>query len=268
MRLILGSACCFLMVSVCRAELTYQGISRGVFGLTNIINNRFVATGSVGSAIGSQDSFITPSVAWVYSSVANDFLPGFDSHCDFYLTVTKPTDALLMLMGNSNAVRSDLSTGPPSYQFIPQFSAMQPYSYKVVHLDPNAGTYSFSVVNGPSALSFTSLTIADLDAPLSMLSGDLDRNGVLDPGDTLAMMLALSDVSTYESAWRMSAADFVSLADVDRSGSVNTADLQSLQTMLRSPQSVPEPSAVLLTAIGMGSLLISWRARRKFCRVR
>ena len=246
MRLIVGSACCFLMVSVCRAEFTYQGISRGVFGLTNIINNRFVATGSVGSATGSQDSFITPSVAWVYSSVTNDFLPGFDSHCDFYLTVTKPTNALLMLIGNSNAVRSDLSTGPPSFQFIPQFSAMQPYSYNVVHLDPNAGTYSFSVVNGPSALSFTSLTIADLGAPQSTLRGDLDRNGVLDPGDTLAMMLALSDVSAYESAWRMTAADFVSLADVDRSGFVSTADLQSLQTMLRTPQSVPEPALCYL----------------------
>jgi hypothetical protein len=82
------------------------------------------------------------------------------------------------------------------------------------------------------------------------------------------MKLALSDVSAYESAWRMTAADFVSLADVDRSGSVNTADLQSLQAMLRSPQSVPEPSAVLLTAIGMQSLLISWLARRKFYRVR
>ncbi len=200
------------MVSVCRAELTYQGISRGVFGLTNIVNNRFVATGSVGIAFGQQDSFITPSVAWVYSSVVNDFLPGFDSHCDFYLTVTKPTDALLMLMGNSNAVRSDLSTGPPSFQFIPQFSGMQPYSYKVVHLDPNAGTYSFSVVNGPVLYRSRRSRLPISALPQSTLRGDLDRNGVLDPGDTLAMMLALSDVSAYESAWRMTAGDFLSLA--------------------------------------------------------
>src|SRR5262249_25257863 len=131
----------------------------------------------------------------------------------------------------------------------------------------NAGVYSFLVVNGPSALSFTSLTIADLAAPLSTLRGDLDRNGVLDQGDTLAMMLALSDVSAYESAWKMSAADFVGLADVDQSGSVSTADLQSLQTMLRSPQSVPEPNGALLSAIGMGSLLMSWLARRGFYRL-
>jgi hypothetical protein len=202
----------------------------------------------------------------VDSSVVNDFLPGFDSYCSFYLSVTQPTDALLMLTGNSNSVRSDLSTGPPSYQLIPQFSAMQPYSYKVVHLDPTAGVYSFSVVNGPSALSFLSLTIADLGVPQSTLRGDLDRNGVLDPGDTLAMMLALSDVSAYQSAWRLSAADFLSLADVDQSGSVSTADLQSLQVMLRSPQAVPEPSSVVLTAIGMG-LMIGWLARRKFVRV-
>jgi PEP-CTERM motif len=262
MRLILGVVCCFFVASVCRAEFTFQGISRGVFGLTNIVDNQFVATGSVGNAFGQQDSFITPSVAWVYSSVANDFLPGFDSHCQFYLSVTQPTDALLMLVGNSNAVRSDLSTGPPSYQVVPQFSAMQPYSYQVLHLDPTAGTYSFSVVNGPSALSYTSLTIADLGAPQSTLRGDLDRNGILDPGDAYAMMLALSDVSAYESAWRLSPADFLSLADVDQSGSVNTTDLQSLQTLLRAPQAVPEPSTVVFAAIGMG-LIMSWMARRK-----
>ena len=261
MRLILG-VCCFLIASVCRAEFTFQGIQRGVFGLTDIIDNRFVASGSVGSASGSQDSFITPSVAWVYSSVMNNFLPGFDSRCTFNLSVTQPTDALLMLTGNSNSVRSDLSTGPPSYELIPQFSAMQPYSYKVLHLDPAAGTYSFSVVNGPSALSFLSLTIADLGAPQSTLRGDLDRNGVLDPGDTLAMMLALSDVSAYRSAWGLSAADFLSLADVDQSGTVSTADLQSLQAMLRAPQAVPEPSTIVLAAIGMG-LMILWLARRK-----
>jgi hypothetical protein len=137
----------------------------------------------------------------------------------------------------------------------------------VVHLDPTAGVYSFSVVNGPSALSFLSLTIADLGAPQSKLRGDLDRNGVLDPGDTLAMMLALSDVSAYQSAWRLSAADFLSIADVDQSGSVSTADLQSLQVMLRSPQAVPEPSTVVFMAIGMELLMISWLARRKFVRV-
>jgi PEP-CTERM motif len=265
MRLILGVVCCFFMASVCRAEFTFQGISRGVFGLTNIIDNEFVATGSVGNAFGQQDSFITPSVAWVNSSVVNDFLPGFDSHCTFYLSVTQPTDALLMLTGNSNSVRSDLSTGPPDYQLIPQFSAMQPYSYKAVHLDPSAGTYSFSVVNGPSALSYTSLTIADLGAPQSMLRGDLDRNGKLDSGDSYAMMLALSDVSAYESAWRLSPADFLSLADVDQSGAVSTADLQSLQTLLRAPQAVPEPGTLAIAAIGMGSM-ICWLARRKFFR--
>jgi hypothetical protein len=244
------------------ADFTFQGIQRGVFGLTNIIDNRFVATGSVGNAFGSQDSFITPSVAWVYSSVVNDFLPGFDSRCTFNLSVTQPTDALVMLMGNSNSVRSDLSTGPPSYELIPQFSAMQPYSYKVLHLDPTAGIYSFSVVNGPSALSYTSLTIADLGSPQSTLRGDLDRNGLLDPGDTLAMMLALSDVSAYRSAWGLSAADFLSLADIDQSGSVSTADLQSLQAMLLAPQAVPEPSTVVLAASGTG-LMIGWLARRK-----
>ena len=262
MKLILGGICCFFVASVCRADFTFQGIQRGVFGLTNIVDNQFVATGSVGNAFGQQDSFISPSVAWVYSSVANDFLPGFDSHCQFYLSVTQPTDALLMLVGNSNSVRSDLSTGPPDYQLIPQFSAMQPYSYKVVHLDPTAGTYSFSVANGPSALSYTSLTIADLGAPQSLLRGDLDRNGILDPGDSYAMMLALSDVSAYESAWRLSAADFLSLADVNQSGSVSTADLQSLQVLLRSPQAVPEPSTVVLAAIGTG-LMVGWLARRK-----
>jgi len=261
MKLILGCVCCFFVASVCRAEFTFQAIQRGVFGLTNIIDNRFVATGSVGNAFGQQDSFITPSVAWVYSSVVNDFLPGFDSHCLFNLSVTQPTDALLMLTGNSNSVRSDQSTGPPSYELIPQFSAMQPYSYKVVHLDPTAGIYSFSVVNGPSTLSFTSLTIADLGAAQSTLRGDLDRNGVLDPGDTLAMMLALSDVSAYQSSWRLSAADFLSLADVYDSGSISTADLQSLQVLLRSPQAVPEPSTIVSAAIGMG-LMISWLARR------
>ena len=142
---------------------------------------------------------------------------------------------------------------------------MQPYSYQVVHLDPSAGTYSFSVVNGPSALSYTSLTIADLGVPQSTLRGDLDRNGVLDPGDSYAMMLALSDVSAYESAWRLRPADFLSLADVDQSGSVSTADLQSLQNLLCAPQAVPEPSAVAIAAIGMGSM-ICWLARRKFFR--
>src|SRR4029078_11994537 len=119
-----------------------------------------------------------------------------------------------------------------------------------------------------SALSFTSLTIADLSAPLPTLRGDLDRNGVLDPGDALAMMLWLSDVSAYESAWRMSASNFVALADVDGSGTVSTSDLQSLQTMLRSPQPVPEPNGALLTAIGMGSLLMHWLAGRRFYRLR
>src|SRR5262245_13329981 len=98
MKWILGGACCLLAAaSVCKAEFTFQGISRGVFGLTNIVNNRFIATANVGKAFGQQDSFITPSVAWVYSAVVNDDLPGFNSQCQFYLSVTQPTDALLML---------------------------------------------------------------------------------------------------------------------------------------------------------------------------
>ena len=91
MRLILGGVCFFFVASVCRAEFTFQGISRGVFGVTNIVDNRFVATGSVGNAFGQQDSFITPSVAWVYSSVDERF-PSWIRFVLSVLSVGNPTN--------------------------------------------------------------------------------------------------------------------------------------------------------------------------------
>jgi hypothetical protein len=94
------------------------------------------------------------------------------------------------------------------------------------------------------------------------ISGDFDLNGKITNADLQGMLAAIKDLDAFAAANGLSSADALALADINRDGIVNAADVQMLMNMLtqssNSPQSVPEPAGWLL----MGLAICSLRALR------
>ncbi len=92
-----------------------------------------------------------------------------------------------------------------------------------------------------------------LGSPLGDLSGD----GMINLGDVPAMMLALTDRAGYDTAYPTVDADIA--GDIDNSGSFDLGDLRSFAAMFEpsaaTALSVPEPSALILTALMLAGLM-------------
>src|SRR5262249_42242348 len=97
--------------------------------------------------------------------------------------------------------------------------------------------------------------------------GDLNGDGHVDAADILPMEQALADAGGYESAhdnladWKLKL-----IGDVNHDSQFNNADLQFLLTTLRngggSDNFVPEPSGIVLAALGLASLTVLCRSFR------
>ena len=100
-----------------------------------------------------------------------------------------------------------------------------------------------------------------LDAVISeLLPGDVNLNRHVSTADISAMLAALIDVKEYQSSHGLTDAQLLAIADVNKSGTVNNADIQALLNLLRSgggsgsgdsATAVPEPASVVTLCMGM-----------------
>ena len=99
--------------------------------------------------------------------------------------------------------------------------------------------------------------------------GDMDNNGSLDFDDLNPMVLALTDPVAYEAAYGILPSRN---GDIDGNGTVDFDDINPLVALLTSGgggdasadlSAVPEPSALLLAALGALGLLGCGRRRRR-----
>jgi PEP-CTERM motif len=120
---------------------------------------------------------------------------------------------------------------------------------------PPDGTYKDVVLVGDSSQT-------------SLIKGDLDRDGHVSSSDLQAMVTALTGLGAYAATKHLTLAELSQIGDVNSSGSFTNADLQALLTLLAngggSATAVPEPSALLLSAMGaMAGLVIAIHKRRR-----
>jgi hypothetical protein len=93
--------------------------------------------------------------------------------------------------------------------------------------------------------------------------GDFNTDGHVNTSDIVAAMTALTDLNAYKSSKSLTNEDFLNIADVDQSGSVNNLDLQGLITYLQSGHGsvapVPEPATIALLAVGLVACALASR---------
>jgi hypothetical protein len=96
------------------------------------------------------------------------------------------------------------------------------------------------------------------------LPGDFNLDGSRTAADIKLMMQAIANPSGYESANDLSADEFSQLGDLNGDGKFTNADLTAMLGYLRGdppPVGVPEPSTLLLAALGFGAVVIASRRR-------
>jgi len=87
-----------------------------------------------------------------------------------------------------------------------------------------------------------------------LVKGDFNLDGKLTTADISAMLAALTNLNQYQTNSQLTAAQFALVADVDGSGVVNNADLQSLLNTLKM-QAVPEPATLWLSVCGAVAMM-------------
>jgi hypothetical protein len=145
--------------------------------------------------------------------------------------------------------------------------------------DWNNSAGKFSSITLPtlgSGLSWSTAALytsgALIVANINALPGDFNHDHQVDAADIPAMESAFANLSAFQAANSgLSAADLLTLEDVNGDGVVNNADEQALLQFLinggNSFTSVPEPASGLLTAIGFAAALVCGRSiSRDRCR--
>src|SRR4029079_6880415 len=100
--------------------------------------------------------------------------------------------------------------------------------------------------------------------------GDFNLDSHVNAADVTAALSALTDFAAYKTSRGMSTDDFLNVADVDLSGFVSNADLQSLIGILLSgggsgaqTPAVPEPETMVLIVMGaLPGLMLIRKLRR------
>jgi fibronectin-binding autotransporter adhesin len=145
---------------------------------------------------------------------------------------------------------------------------------------------SFDILDAATiAGSFTNLNLPQLGGPFvwdpsqlyttgvlsvveTFVAGDLNRDGQITAADLPAFLAALTNLDSYEAAHNLTAAELLTLADFNGSGSVTNADLQNLLDLIAAQPSgggvlaaVPEPASLLSASVGL-ALIAVVRSRR------
>ena len=160
----------------------------------------------------------------------------------------------------------------------------------------NPGTFTpaahekFDILDwGALGGSFASLSLPALASPLAWntsqlyttgvisiidsnyLPGDINRDGKVTVADISALMVALSDLNTYQSSHpgMSDPQNLLQVADVNGDGAVNNADLQALISIVANNPagggaltSVPEPASLILLALVLPAVVACGRQRQ------
>jgi beta-glucanase (GH16 family) len=123
--------------------------------------------------------------------------------------------------------------------------------------------YSTPDTRPPIAAGSYTMTISDVEAFSLPVLGDMNRDGHLDAKDISAMQSALANESAFATSHDLSVSDVSDIGDMNGDGQFTNADLQKLENTLKSgggsTNSVPEPSAFVLLALGA---LTVWRRKK------
>jgi hypothetical protein len=98
------------------------------------------------------------------------------------------------------------------------------------HIFHNVTAYNKTVVVSDGIVS----GVLNLNLLAQPSLGDFNQDGALSGADMLPMMRALADPYDFEQTYDLSAAQFLTIADVNGDGRATNADLQALLNLLRS----------------------------------
>ncbi|HTQ40890.1 MAG TPA: polysaccharide lyase family protein [Pirellulales bacterium] len=134
--------------------------------------------------------------------------------------------------------------------------------------DPSVtGWHDYEYITGANAQTDANNTVGLSTTEVTIVPGDFNRDGSVDAADIPAMLSALANLASYENTNHLTDAEMLALGDLNGSGSITNADLQTLINLLKSGggsiDSVPEPPAEVLLAIGAGALLLIYTARQR-----
>jgi Dockerin type I domain len=115
---------------------------------------------------------------------------------------------------------------------------------------PNGGTFPYGI-SGNNIVGLYADSSGVAHGFIAMFSvGDFNFDGHVDAADIQTMIAALTDLNTYQTNNDLTPAELRTIADVNRDGVVNNADLQALLDLLKtgggSADSVPEPASWIL----------------------
>jgi GH35 family endo-1,4-beta-xylanase len=145
-----------------------------------------------------------------------------------------------------------------------------PLTGGAVNFNGYYGDYTVTVNGVAHPLTLTKGT-TNYAVLINPTPGDLDLDGTVTNADLQAELVALADPSAYEASTGLSASDLVTLGDVNGDHAFNVGDLGALMSLLAgtpaaggSTSAVPEPSAILLFALGgpLGILMLRKQLRR------
>ncbi len=98
------------------------------------------------------------------------------------------------------------------------------------------------------------------------LPGDFDRDGQLTAADIQAMLSALTDLNAYRTEKGLTSEALVVLGDLNGDHTFTNADIQPLLDLIASGNgsapAVPEPSSIMLAALGMLCLVVRAREQK------
>jgi Dockerin type I domain len=123
-----------------------------------------------------------------------------------------------------------------------------------------SGNYVFLIQQLGASTSYQ----FDFNVAQAFLPGDFNQDNHVNVSDIPAMLTALTDLKAYQTAKSLTAANLLTVADVNKSGTVTNADAQALLTLLKSGggslSAVPEPATAWLGCVGIAVVYLSRRS--------
>jgi hypothetical protein len=248
-----------------------QAISASKTGSVFVVGNTSGALG--GPNAGQTDAFVTKydaagTLQWTkqFGTAANDYAYGAaaDTHGNVFVVGYTQGSLAATNAGNYDAFLTEFNDAGQQL-WTKQFGTPGIDMTSSVTVDAQGHVYvvgsTTGALGGPNAGSYDNW-IARF-SPVAV-PGDFNRDGVVDTADISVMMGALVDLPSYMSTYDLSPSDLNTICNVNGDGDITNADMQSLIKLLvddaNQVQSVPEPAALILCALG-GILCVMLRRK-------